>query len=107
MTSDLNILLFLFLCLRVGAYLFSWPLFSIVRIPFSLKIFLVFLLSATLLPLMDTEAFIISHSFEIVLIASKELFIGFFLGFLTKSFFFVAKMAGELMHISVGFLNFK
>lgn len=100
--SEIQILTFALIFLRITAFVFTWPIFSAETVPMPVKILLSLLLSICLFPVQSfnlPQELINDH---IISLAAKEIIIGLMIGFLTRLFFFAVNVAGELVSISSG-----
>jgi flagellar biosynthetic protein FliR len=101
--TEIQILTFALVMLRMVAFVFSAPLLSSANIPIPVKVLLSVLLAVTLVPSANLNAANLAIGSEnIILLALREIFIGLFLGFLMRMFFFTINVAGELISISMG-----
>lgn len=101
--TEAQILLFALILLRMIAFVVSSAVFGSPTINVSLKVLLSILLSVLLYPVVkvgNVDYQLISN--QIIGLAIRELIIGLSLGFLTRLFFFVVTMTGDLVSVSVG-----
>lgn len=98
-----QIIAFALVFLRAIAFVMSWPVFGVNQIPVQVKILLALVLSVLLFPTLkfvNAEQLMVGN--QIIFLAARELFIGLFLGYLMRFFFFAVSIAGELIGLSTG-----
>lgn len=101
--SEAQILLFALILLRIIAFVVSSAVFGSPTVSVPVKILLSLVLSVLLFPIAQAKGVDYSLvSDEIVLLAGRELLVGLVLGFLTRLFFFIVTMAGDLVSMSIG-----
>ena len=89
--------------MRCIAFLVSWPVFGVASVPVHLKVLLAVILSLCLLPTLHFQNIdLIKINDELPFLVIRELFIGLFLGFLLRFFFFSVSIAGEIIGVSSG-----
>jgi flagellar biosynthetic protein FliR len=101
--TEAQILLFALILLRMIAFMVSSAVFGSPTVNISIKILLSITMSMILFPVVKAgkvDYLVISN--EIIGLAIRELIIGLSLGFLTRLFFFVVTMTGDLVSVSVG-----
>lgn len=101
--TEAQILLFALILLRMIAYVFSSAVFGSPTVNTPVKVLLSIVLSILLFPLVkigNVDYALISN--DIIGLAIREMIIGLSLGFLTRLFFFVVTMTGDLVSMSVG-----
>lgn len=101
--TEAQILLFALILLRMIAFMVSSAFFGSPQVGVQVKLLLSIVLSAILFPVVkagNVDYLVISN--EIVGLAVRELIVGLALGFLTRIFFFVVTMVGDLVSMSVG-----
>ena len=101
--TEAQILLFALILLRMTAYIVSSAIFGSPTVNTPVKILLSITLTMILFPVVRSGSVnydLISN--EIIGLAVRELLIGLSLGFLTRMFFFVVTMTGDLVSVSVG-----
>jgi flagellar biosynthetic protein FliR len=101
--TEAQILLFALVFLRMIAFVVASAFFGAGTIPTPVKILLSLIMSVLMYPLVkvsNVDYLVISN--EIVSLAAREIIIGLSLGFLTRIFFFVVTMVGDLIAMSVG-----
>ncbi|QDK46790.1 flagellar biosynthetic protein FliR [Bdellovibrio sp. ZAP7] len=101
--TEAQILLFALIFLRMVAFVIASAFFGAGNIPAPVKILLSLILSVLLFPIVkigNVDYLVISN--EIISLAIRELLVGLLLGFLTRIFFFVVSMVGDLIAMSVG-----
>jgi len=98
-----QIVAFALILLRMIAFVFAMPLFGTPAVPMPVKISLPLVLSLLLFPVLIGSA---THDFAItesvIPLAFREVFVGLFLGFFVRLFFFAVSIGGELIGISSG-----
>lgn len=103
--NEIQILMFGLILLRLSAFIVSAAVFSsqVISIPAKILISLVFTISV-FSTVASNEAMVRLSSMEndLILLAGREVLIGIVLGFITRFFFFVISMAGELVSVSMG-----
>ncbi|WP_413575907.1 flagellar biosynthetic protein FliR [Bdellovibrio sp. HCB290] len=98
-----QLLLFALVFLRMISFVVASAFFGSETIPTPVKILLSIVLSVLLFPVVkigNIDYLVISN--EIVSLAVRELIVGLSLGFLTRIFFFIVSMVGDLTAMSVG-----
>ncbi|MGZ3775011.1 MAG: flagellar biosynthetic protein FliR [Pseudobdellovibrionaceae bacterium] len=101
--TEAQILLFALIFLRMVSFVISSAVFGSPTITTPTKVLLSLTLSVLLYPVVKigkVDYLIISE--QIIGLAVRELIIGLSLGFLTRLFFFVVTMTGDLVSVSVG-----
>lgn len=101
--TEAQILLFALILLRMIGFVFSSAIFGTELLNTSVKILLSLVLAVLVFAPVKTGPVnydLISH--EIIGLAAREIFIGLIMGFLTKLFFFIVTMAGDLVSVSIG-----
>lgn len=98
-----QIVAFALILLRMIAFVFAMPLFGTPLVPMTVKVALPLILSVLLFPVLiepTTSSFAISE--VVIPLAFREMFVGLFLGFFVRLFFFAVSVGGELIGISSG-----
>ncbi|WP_374031218.1 flagellar biosynthetic protein FliR [Bdellovibrio bacteriovorus] len=101
--TEAQILLFALVLLRMIAYVVSSAVFGSPLVNTPVKILLSLVLSMVIFPVVkvgNVDYSLISN--EIIGLAVRELIVGLALGFLTRLFFFVVSMTGDLVSMSIG-----
>ncbi len=101
--TEAQILLFALVLLRMTAYVVSSAFLGSPLVNTPVKILLSIVLSMMVFPAVkvgSVDYSLISN--EIIGLAARELIVGLTLGFLTRLFFFVVSMVGDLVSMSVG-----
>lgn len=101
--TEAQILLFALILLRMIAFVVSSAIFGSPTVNTPVKVLLSLALSIMIFPVVkvgNVDYQLISN--EIIGLAVRELIVGLSLGFLTRLFFFVVTMTGDLVAISVG-----
>ncbi len=101
--TEAQILVFALILLRMIAFVVSSAVFGSPNVSVQVKVLLSILLTALVFPSVRPENLnydLISN--EIISLAIRELFVGLTLGFLTRLFFFIVTMTGDLVSVSIG-----
>lgn len=101
--TEAQILLFALILLRMLAFMVSSAFFGSPTVNTPVKVLLSVVLSMILFPVVkvgNVDYLVISN--EIIGLSIRELIVGLSLGFLTRIFFFVVTMTGDLVSMSVG-----
>jgi flagellar biosynthetic protein FliR len=104
--NEAEILGFALAFLRVGAFTFVWPIFSVYNVPGYLKVLLALSITMVVFPVIDRTgltAQVLGQ--DIAWLAAKEVLTGLCLGFMTRLFFFAISVAGNLVATSSGLAN--
>jgi flagellar biosynthetic protein FliR len=92
--------------LRVSAFTFTWPIFSIYSVPGYCKILFALILAMTVFPTVSRAGIPnTSLSPDIAWLAAKEVLTGLCLGFMTRLFFFAISVGGNLVATASGLAN--
>lgn len=98
-----QIIAFALVLLRLLAFFFASPIIGTQNVPIPVKILLSIVLAVVLFPIVSFQNVdMIRISDDVLFLAIRELFIGLFLGFLMRSFFFAISVAGEIISVSMG-----
>lgn len=98
-----HIIVFSLILIRVSVYLVTWPLFGESSVPALLKILFALTLTMLLMPVIKTQLTTEElESLAIIWLALREALIGMALGFISRGFFYVVEMTGQLISISIG-----
>ncbi len=101
--TEAQILLFALIFLRMIGFVLSSAIFGMELLNTSVKILLSLVLAVLVFaPIKSSTVDYSLISNEIVGLAIREVFVGLTLGFLTKLFFFIVTMAGDMVSISIG-----
>lgn len=101
--TEAQILLFALILFRMIAFIISSAVFGSPSVSAPVKVLLSLVVSMLVFPVV--RGGLINYeliSNEIIGLALRELFVGLCLGFLTRLFFFVVTMTGDLVSVSVG-----
>lgn len=101
--TEAQILLFALILLRMIAFIVSSAIFGSPTLSTPVKVLLSVVISLLLFPIVkvgNVNYDLISN--EIISLAARELIVGLSLGFLTRLFFFIVTMTGDLVSMSVG-----
>ena len=106
MVNETEILAFALVLLRVSAFTFAWPIFSMYSVPGHMKVLFALLVAMVIFPVinrsgLDAKAL----TQEVVWLAGKEVLTGLCLGFMTRLFFFAISVGGNLIATSSGLAN--
>ncbi len=103
--SEVQILIFALILLRMMAFIFTSAIYSAANISIPCKIlFSIVLTLAVYKTVATNQALVRLHEQEsnLIMLSAREIIVGLFLGFVTRIFFFAISMAGELVSISMG-----
>lgn len=101
--TEAQILLFALILLRMTAFVVSAAFFSATAVSTQLKVLFSIVFSLLLFPVVRIgQVDYLTISNEIVSLAIRELIVGLSLGFLTRLFFFVINMVGDLLSLTIG-----
>ncbi|MGE0528249.1 MAG: flagellar biosynthetic protein FliR [Bdellovibrionales bacterium] len=101
--SEVEILFFFLVLVRISAFVVSWPVFSAANLSAPIKILFAVVLCLMIFPtLRITEAQAAQLRADLILLVAREAVIGLSLGYLSTFFFFAFRMAGELMSQAMG-----
>lgn len=105
-----EMMVFFLVLLRVSAFFVTWPILGAESIPALTKVLFALAVSLILFPHLSwpqqwkTNLFEFD-SFQLVWLSLREVFIGVCLGFLSRLFFFVLSVAGDMISMSMGLGN--
>ena len=98
-----QILAFALVLLRILSFVVAMPVIGTNMVPVPVKVLLSILLAVLMFPLLKFQnADMIKMSDAIVFLSAREIFVGLFLGYLMRLFFFAISIAGEIIGISSG-----
>jgi flagellar biosynthetic protein FliR len=101
--DETQLLIMALILIRVSAFLFTWPVFSVFSVPRPAKILLAVVLTICLFPVIPHETLTTEAlSLNIAWYVMREVFVGLCLGFFTRLLFFVVSIAGQLISTSMG-----
>lgn len=101
--NESEFLAFFLVLMRISAFLVSWPVLGSEVVPASAKILFSLVVSIVIFPTVNWSNLDVNlGSFQTILMAGSEVFAGLCLGFLSRAFFFVLSMAGEIISVSMG-----
>ena len=104
--SEVELLAFALVLIRVSAFIVTWPVFSVYNVPAPLKILLAVAVAMVLFPVIPRAGLTAKGlSTDIMFLAGKEALVGVCLGFLTRLFFFAVACGGNLIATSAGLAN--
>ncbi len=89
--------------MRVSAFLVTWPLFSQTNVPQTIKVLMSLLITLMLVPVVTTHGVPGEMgTYETAMRVIKEVFIGVSIGFLSRMFFYIMNVSGQIMSVSMG-----
>lgn len=94
---------FFLIFLRIGAMMFSAPIFSSQRVPLQLRAGLSLVLALLLQPIIAPDGPIITSLTVLALLALREAIVGLVIGYLASLVFNIIEMAGEMQDMQAGF----
>jgi flagellar biosynthesis protein FliR len=101
--SEIEILGFILVFLRLGSFFISWPIFGTESVPAPVKVLLSLTVTFVVFPIVGWKklqvGIVDSH---IILLAAKEVLLGVILGFFCRMAFFALAMGGNIISISMG-----
>jgi flagellar biosynthetic protein FliR len=101
--SEVEIIAFFLVLLRISAFIVSWPVFGTPTIPNVIKILFGLSVGLVIFPVINYGAVRADFdSFNLIALSVKEVFIGVSLGYLARMFFFSVSIAGEVAATSIG-----
>lgn len=104
--SEVEILSFALIFLRISAFTFTWPVFSIYSVPAHVKILFALLVAMLVFPVVNRSGIHVDKlTQDIAWLAAKEVLTGLCLGFMTRLFFFAISVGGNLIATSTGLAN--
>ena len=107
--SEVEILAFVLVLIRVASFLVSWPIFSAYNVPTSVKVLSSVAVAFVLFPTVNRAGLGLDPSKaldgSVILLAMKETFVGLCLGFMCRLVFFAVSIGGSLISTSIGMAN--
>lgn len=101
--TEAQILLFALIFLRMIAFVFSSAFFGANSISMQIKVLFSIMLSLVIFPVVRVGRIdYLTISNDLISLAVRELVVGLSIGFLTKLFFMVVSMVGDLVSMCVG-----
>ncbi len=101
--SEMEILGFILVFLRLGAFFFAWPIFGTESVPVPVKILLSLTISFIVFPIVGWKKLQIGITdSQIIVLSIKEILIGLTLGYFCRMAFFALAMGGNIISISMG-----
>lgn len=102
---DLNdFLIFLLILVRIGALFSIAPIFGHASVPIQVKIWLSFVMSLLLFPVIDKTAFVVPRETLLLLgLILKEFVVGFAIGYASTFLFSGIQLAGDIIGHQMGF----
>lgn len=103
--TEVQILMFGMILLRMSAFVVSAAIFSTANIPAQLKILAAVVFTIVIFNPVATNVALVRLSEsqgDLLLLAGREVLVGLVLGFVTRLFFFAVSMAGEIVSLSTG-----
>jgi flagellar biosynthesis protein FliR len=104
--NETEILAFALVFLRISAFTFVWPIFSIYNVPGYLKILFSLVVAVVIFPVVHRAGLGAEKlAPDIAWLAGKEVLTGLCLGFMTRLFFFAISSGANLIASSAGLAN--
>lgn len=101
--TQVELLSFALILIRVSAFLVSWPVFGSGVVPPPVKILFALLITFILYPVVGHKVFTSDILNEkIIALVAREAIVGVTIGYLTRIFFLTVSMAGNLVSTSMG-----
>jgi flagellar biosynthetic protein FliR len=101
--SEVKVLIFALVLLRMMAFIFAAPIFGTPQINTPTKILFSLVLSMCIFPTVHMDPQLLSGlENDIITLAGRELLIGLCLGFICRIFFYAVSMTGDLVSLSLG-----
>jgi flagellar biosynthetic protein FliR len=101
--KETEIIAFGLIFLRISSCLVLMPIFGSKLIPAPSKALLCIIVAMVMFPVLKTsQSLPMSWKDDLVLLAMREVFVGAFLGFLTRFIFMGVEVAGQLLSITMG-----
>jgi flagellar biosynthesis protein FliR len=98
-----QIIAFALIFLRIVAFVFAWPVFGVQTVPVPVKILLTIVFCVVLFPIVKFQNVnLISINDSLIFLSVREVFVGLFMGFLLRFFFFSVSIAGEIVGVTSG-----
>jgi flagellar biosynthesis protein FliR len=101
--NEVQLLAFALVLVRVSAFIVSWPVFGVPMIPNIIKILFALVLAIVLFPVVEWQTISADlGSTALIPMVVREAFIGLFIGFTARMFFFAVNIAGQMISLSFG-----
>lgn len=101
--SEIQIILFSLVLIRMTSFVVSWPVFGVDNISPQVKVLFATLLTMVVFPTLSwTSTNIDVLNSQLILLVAREVFIGLSMGYLARLFFFTFRVSGELVAQSMG-----
>ncbi|OQW50219.1 MAG: hypothetical protein A4S09_00030 [Proteobacteria bacterium SG_bin7] len=101
--SEIEMLGFVLVLLRLGSFFFSWPIFGTETVPVPIKILLSLTITLVVFPIVGWSKLAVGIAdSQIIVLAVKEIFTGLILGFFCRMSFFALAMGGNIISVSMG-----
>lgn len=101
--NQIEIITFIFVLIRMSAFVVSWPIFGSTLLPAPVKLLLALSLALLLFPVIDTSQMVASPTTsELMFLSIKEAFIGLSIGFLARMILFSVSIAGQIISVTMG-----
>jgi flagellar biosynthesis protein FliR len=101
--SEVKMLIFALILLRMIAFIFSAPVFGAPQISVPLKILFCIIMTLCIFPAVNIQPKVLDGlDNDIISLAGREVLVGLCLGFLCRIFFYAITMTGDFMAISLG-----
>jgi flagellar biosynthetic protein FliR len=98
-----RLVLFLLILVRMSAFLFAAPFFSLENFPMRVKAGLALGMAVILVPLVPAPEVEFSGAFHFALAIAKEVAVGLAMGFICTLIFSALSVGGQLIDIKIGF----
>lgn len=103
--SEVSVIFFALLLLRMVAFVFSSAIFGQSAVPASLKILFSLTFTLVIFSTVRNPQLPPTYGEDLVLLSARELVVGLSLGFLTRLFFFAVSMTGDMVSMAMGLSN--
>lgn len=101
--SEVQILVFSLVLLRMTSFVFSAAVFSAPVVSVPVRILFSLILAMSIYPLVKTDPSVFEgFTANLPFLAVREVMIGLIIGFLSRLFFFAVSMVGDLISVSLG-----
>ncbi len=101
--SEIEILGFIVVFFRLGAFFFAWPIFGTESVPVPVKVLLSLTVSFIVFPIVGWNKLQVTLTdSQIIVLALKEVLLGLALGYFCRMSFFALAMGGNIISVSMG-----
>jgi flagellar biosynthetic protein FliR len=101
--SEMEMVMFGMVLLRMSAFVVSWPIFGSELPTQQIKILFALVLTMVIFPTLHwSPVQLAAMKGDIIVLAVREVFIGLSLGYLARFFFFAFRVAGEMISQAMG-----